>query len=716
SGHPSASVSSTPAKKQEAKDMAEAHENEKAKRREWLCSYLLADASELSFEALIKKLGCGVDFKQFRDQFLTLFSAMAYRSMAYSKKAIVQPEMAGIVLKMLEMKLKAAGSSVTVERQLGNLGAAELLLCAGRKNESGLVDYFGELFSVVKLAMFEVPGNKQWVENISQYEGLEHQAKPITGGKHKIDFAIHYERHSKMDLASVHIPIEAKSEAHGSISTNFGQLADYGYALWSCQPTRLFAPVLYLHGCEIRLLIFTRGGCRWVDLGQYCFSTDKPKPLEAKMIRDSLCRLFFLLSLPSDRFGHYCDVSSNNPTSFWFSRQLDSTEDCKVSAITSADIIRQQEKSSVDIGKGKKLERTINPRGRFAHVYKLAYCGQPAVLKISWTPTNRLPECAVYDALARAKVDHVPKVFDSGLVCEESFGYRVEFLLIQDCGVSLAEYLKRSGNSIEEQCNMAASAMLDIAICLKQAWSYGIIHRDISAGNIALRNGRATVIDWGYAKLLDKGSGIIDDLAKRWRFEVDQVVDNEDNHDPITGTPLYMSIPVLVGAKKRSVVDDIESALYVVLDAVRMIQGDLLVPKPIALNFKDNHTLAFVRACCFSLIKECLPQFGIQRCSSTFDRLLTVVHEFLFMRGDYIGSYLAMVPTFERTVDDKSLDSLLSEMEKLLPDRPNRQSTTEPISSIVSGVKRAELSDLEPAKGQTGYPKRARKFTEEENS
>ncbi|KAJ2850688.1 hypothetical protein IWW36_001732 [Coemansia brasiliensis] len=156
---------------------------------------------------------------------------------------------------MPEMELKVAGSSVTVERQLGNLGAAELLLT------NRVLDYFGELFGVVKLAMFEVPGNKQWVENILQCEGLEHQAKSVTGGKHKVNFAIHYKKHSKMDLASVHIPIEAEYEAHDSISTDFGQLADYGYALCSCQPTRLFAPVLYLHGCEIRLLVFTRDGC-----------------------------------------------------------------------------------------------------------------------------------------------------------------------------------------------------------------------------------------------------------------------------------------------------------------------------------------------------------------------------------------------------------------------------------------------------------------------
>ncbi|KAJ2630198.1 hypothetical protein H4R22_002839 [Coemansia sp. RSA 1290] len=581
--------------------------------------------------------------------------------MAYHSKTIIQPEVAEAILAALKMGIKAENDR-SIEKQLDTLDGAELLLCLGQKNESGLVRYFGELFSLVKDAIAEVSerSSNQWAENISKYEGLEHQTKPITGGKHKIDFAIHYSSHSKMDLASVHLPVEAKSETHSNLSIDcFGQLADYGYALWTSQPTRLFAPVLYLHGCEIRLLIFTRGGCRWVDLGQYCFA--------------------------------------NNST--------------VVSAITDEDVIRQNDNPSVDIAKGKKFERPINPRGRFAHVYSLIYRRRPAVLKLSWTPTNRLPECAVYDALTRAKVEHIPNVIDSGLICEDSFGYRVEFLLIQDCGVSLAQYLKRrSSNSIEDQCNTVTSAMLDVTTCLKQAWAAGIIHRDISAGNIAIRNGCTTVIDWGYAKIIDTGSGLISDLAEKWRFDVDQVVDNEDTHDPITGTPLYMSIPVLVGATKRSVVDDIESALYVVLDAVREVQA--VAPKPIGFDFKNNRTLAFVRACCFSLIKECLPQFGIYWHSSTFDRLLTVVHKFLFIRDGYIGSSLAMVPSFKRTVDDTALDNLLSEIEELLPGRSDKQRDTGPIGSTIAGVKRVEISDPESVKGQTSNLKRIRESKE----
>ncbi|KAJ2649258.1 hypothetical protein IWW40_003246 [Coemansia sp. RSA 1250] len=630
--------------------------------------------------------------------------------MAYHSKTIIQPEVAEAILAALKMGIKAENDR-SIEKQLDTLDGAELLLCLGQKNESGLVRYFGELFSLVKDAIAEVSerSSNQWAENISKYEGLEHQTKPITGGKHKIDFAIHYSSHSKMDLASVHLPVEAKSETHSNLSIDcFGQLADYGYALWTSQPTRLFAPVLYLHGCEIRLLIFTRGGCRWVDLGQYCFANSKPKPHEAKALRDSLGRLFFLLSLSSDQFGHFCDVSSNNPIHLLFLHRQDSTV---VSAITDEDVIRQNGNPSVDIAKGKKFERPINPRGRFAHVYSLIYRRRPAVLKLSWTPTNRLPECAVYDALTRAKVEHIPNVIDSGLICEDSFGYRVEFLLIQDCGVSLAQYLKRrSSNSIEDQCNTVTSAMLDVTTCLKQAWAAGIIHRDISAGNIAIRNGCTTVIDWGYAKIIDTGSGLISDLAEKWRFDVDQVVDNEDTHDPITGTPLYMSIPVLVGATKRSVVDDIESALYVVLDAVREVQA--VAPKPIGFDFKNNRTLAFVRACCFSLIKECLPQFGIYWHSSTFDRLLTVVHKFLFIRDGYIGSSLAMVPSFKRTVDDTALDNLLSEIEELLPGRSDKQRDTGPIGSTIAGVKRVEISDPESVKGQTSNLKRIRESKE----
>ncbi|KAJ2701196.1 hypothetical protein H4R19_005427, partial [Coemansia spiralis] len=106
---------------------------------------------------------------------------------------------------------------------------------------------------------------------------------------------------------------------------------------------------------------------------------------------------------------------------------------------------------------------------------------------------------------------------------------------------------------------------------LVMAQSIGVLHRDISAGNITTLDNQASIIDWGFAKLIPReivGTNL-DELARAWDFDGQQVLQNEDEHDGLIGTGDYMSIPVLIGARNRGVVKDMESALYVLLDAAR---------------------------------------------------------------------------------------------------------------------------------------------------
>ncbi|KAJ2307203.1 hypothetical protein IWW54_004466 [Coemansia sp. RSA 2705] len=77
-----------------------------------------------------------------------------------------------------------------------------------------------------------------------------------------------------------------------------------------------------------------------------------------------------------------------------------------------------------------------------------------------------------------------------------------------------------------------------------------------------VKDGRATLIDWGYAKLVDDEPANTDALAAKWGYAKHVVNAAEEAHDPVTGTVLFMSIPVLVGSTNRSVVDDVESMLY----------------------------------------------------------------------------------------------------------------------------------------------------------
>ncbi|KAJ2878781.1 hypothetical protein FB639_003278, partial [Coemansia asiatica] len=70
--------------------------------------------------------------------------------------------------------------------------------------------------------------------------------------------------------------------------------------------------------------------------------------------------------------------------------------------------------------------------------------------------------------------------------------------------------------------------------CLVSARSIGILHRDISSGNIAVRNGTATVIDWGYAKIIDYSIDGASEIAANWNFDPNDI--EYGFNDALTGT------------------------------------------------------------------------------------------------------------------------------------------------------------------------------------
>ncbi|KAI7823126.1 hypothetical protein BX661DRAFT_207132 [Kickxella alabastrina] len=146
-----------------------------------------------------------------------------------------------------------------------------------------------------------------------------------------------------------------------------------------------------------------------------------------------------------------------------------------------------------------------------------------AVLKLSWTPVNRLPEGAAYAILNKRPVEGIPKIFSKGLLIRTS---------MDTAGVVLMEYCGQS---------MAADPVL------AQANDTGVLHRDISAGNVCIKNGKVYVIDWGCAKVIDWGTtkdaardtGSTQpnhiDIAKQWRFNATTVGQVEVTKDPFTG-------------------------------------------------------------------------------------------------------------------------------------------------------------------------------------
>ncbi|KAJ1900074.1 hypothetical protein LPJ66_001706 [Kickxella alabastrina] len=245
---------------------------------------------------------------------------------------------------------------------------------------------------------------------------------------------------------------------------------------------------------------------------------------------------------------------------------------------------------------------------------------------------------AVYDILHSGRVEHIPKVISSGLLYRDSGKYRLGFVLMEDCGLSMAEYLK--GKPDDQKNELVPAFVNQLTLCLAQARAAGILHRDISAGNICIKNGQACIIDWGCAKFVDEGQAldkvegenegptIIAKVAKTWEFDAANVAQNETDRDPLTGTPLFMSIPMLCQSPARGILEDLESVFYVILDAVRpqSIERD----KVNGFNFMDGRTIALFRFALFQAQESYLKDFCIKQPSTELKKLLDAMRQFLF--------------------------------------------------------------------------------------
>ncbi|KAJ2654055.1 hypothetical protein IWW48_006329, partial [Coemansia sp. RSA 1200] len=182
-----------------------------------------------------------------------------------------------------------------------------------------------------------------------------------------------------------------------------------------------------------------------------------------------------------------------------------------------------------------------------------------------------LPEGAVYDVLRLNGVEGIPEVYSSGIICADFLGNRLEYIIMEHCGDSLTTYFEGKHEKDtwlpKENSKKLAKIVQDVSVCLVQANSAGVLHRDVSMGNITVRGDKVFVIDWGYARFIDRN--ITDDVRSHindtWGIDVNSHALTEKEQDPMTGTTCFMSIRVLAAAATRSLWDDIESLFYVVL-------------------------------------------------------------------------------------------------------------------------------------------------------
>ncbi|KAJ1718599.1 hypothetical protein LPJ53_006431, partial [Coemansia erecta] len=241
---------------------------------------------------------------------------------------------------------------------------------------------------------------------------------------------------------------------------------------------------------------------------------------------------------------------------------------------------------------------------------------------LSWTPTDRMPEGAIYEYLHTKKVVGIPQVYKSGIIVRELFGYRLEFILLEDCGSDLFKYMSTT--------------------CLKQH----IEDLENTVINIV------SVIDWGYAKLVATDTGDtnhIDALAERWGFSKDTVQATEDDRDANTGTPIYMGIRILSQCPQRGIMDDLESMFYVVLHILGCRESQKVIDF-LGCTYLNNELAAKLKAFAMTSPDLYLRMAGIKHCPAKIKAALDKLHERLFfVDGKFIGPNL--------TLDDEEMTS-----------------------------------------------------------
>ncbi|KAJ2905691.1 hypothetical protein GGI21_004141, partial [Coemansia aciculifera] len=238
-----------------------------------------------------------------------------------------------------------------------------------------------------------------------------------------------------------------------------------------------------------------------------------------------------------------------------------------------------------------------------------------------------------------------------------------------DWGVPLLEYFEAD----IERCDVDAERVFkQLASCLATA-AHGadVIHCDISAENIAVRDGKAFIVDWTRAQLTTSAAkvppALVRALKEKWRLDASclQPLRWPNNKKQAL---IYASIRSLFHDGMDSLVDCFESVFYVILYTVGLSRSRSLStpsspPPSVPSAFKSlssgRAVTALVKTGCLAELQMYLKHFGVSGVGGGLVMFLNNVRNLLFCTrvGIFAGGMLgdaryerAMVPKFAKAV------------------------------------------------------------------
>ncbi|KAJ2362528.1 hypothetical protein H4S01_004738, partial [Coemansia sp. RSA 2610] len=148
------------------------------------------------------------------------------------------------------------------------------------------------------------------------------------------------------------------------------------------------------------------------------------------------------------------------------------------------------------------------------------------------------------------------------------------------------------------------------------------------------------------------------ELAAKWLFDFESVIENKDKHDLITGAPLFMSTRVLLSSKRRGIFDDLKSLLYVVLYALWKVEPALVGTPDGFLHFSDQ-SMVLAQIACFMDNSIYLKMFGVRDCHVNLSELLDKLYQLVCYEGStFIPGEQLEDSKFERTPDRSLLKEI----------------------------------------------------------